>query len=139
MSFTAAPSDRELPSGSIFSMIESPSRKNNSLRLRPFDKCCTIVKNGGEAWHTLPLECLALIEKEEGGRTSTRVVGLVMQNYEAGSFSIVSPDDDEFLSYERIDDTRDWQEAAVKQRADLEEQRAERRKEWPHKQVHQLN
>src|SRR5436190_1450342 len=55
---------------------------------------------GGEAWHTLPLECLALIEQEEGGRTSTRVVGLVMQDYATGSFSIVSPDDDAFLSYE---------------------------------------
>ena len=94
---------------------------------------------GGEAWHTLPLECLALIEQEEGGRTSTRVVGLVMQNYETGSFSIVSPDVDAFLSYERIDDTRDWQEAALKRRADLEEQRAERRKEWPRTRVPQLN
>ncbi len=94
---------------------------------------------GGEAWHALPLECLALIEQEGGGRTSTRVVGLVMQEYATGSFSFVSPDDDAFLSYERIDDTRDWQEAALKQRADVEEQRTERRKEWPRKRAQQLN
>jgi hypothetical protein len=61
-----------------------------------------------------------------------------MQDYATGLFSIVSPDD-EFLSYERIDDTRDWQEAALKRRADVEEQRAERRKEWPRKRVQQLN
>ncbi len=90
---------------------------------------------GGEAWHTLPLECLALIENEEGGKTSTHVVGLVMQDCATGSFSIVSPDDDEFLSFERIDDTRDWQEAALKQRADVEEHR----KEWQRKRAQQLN
>jgi hypothetical protein len=92
---------------------------------------------GGKAWHTLPLECLALIEGEEEGKAYTRVVGMVMQDYSIGRFEIVLPDDDEFLSYTRTTDPCDWQEEALKQRAHVKEQQAEQRREWQGRRVHQ--
>ena len=91
----------------------------------------------GKAWHTLPLECLALIEGEgeEEGKAYTRVVGMVMQDYSTGRFEIVLPDDDEFLSYTRTTDPCDWQEEALKQRAQVKEQHAEQRREWQGRRV----
>jgi hypothetical protein len=91
----------------------------------------------GKAWHTLPLECLALIEGEVGGATSTRVVGMVMQDYSTGRFEIVLSDADEFLSYTRTTDPRDWQDEALTRRAHLKEQQAEQRTEWKSRRAHQ--
>jgi hypothetical protein len=90
----------------------------------------------GKAWHTLPLECLALIEGEEEGQVYTRVVGMVMQDYATGRFDIVLPDDDEFLCYTHTTDPCDWQEEALKHRAHVKEQQAEQRKEWQGRRAH---
>ncbi len=94
------------------------------------------IRYDGKAWHTLPLECLALIEDEKEGAASTRVVGMVMQDYATGQFDIVSPDDDEFLSFTRITDPCDWQEEALKHRAHVKEQQAEQRNEWQSRPAH---
>jgi hypothetical protein len=94
------------------------------------------TRYGGKAWHTLPLECLALLEDEKEGTASTRVVGMVMQDYATGQFDIVSPDDDEFLSFTRTTDPCDWQEEALKQRAHVKEQQAEQRNEWQSRRAH---
>jgi hypothetical protein len=84
----------------------------------------------GKAWHTLPLECLALIEGEEEGKAYTRVVGMVMQDFSTGQFDIVLPDDDEFLSYTRTTDPCDWQEEALRHRGHVKERQTEQRNEW---------
>jgi len=83
----------------------------------------------GKAWHTYPVEAWALVEVERREVTETLVMGMALKGQMPEYLELIDPDEDEdFLTYTRVDEGYDWQVEAVDQRERREAERKERRR-----------
>lgn len=68
---------------------------------------------GGKAYHTIPLECWALVEDEDG---DTEIAGTVLDDWECGPRAIDNIGEFTFIAYHHTDDLADCQEEALQAR-----------------------